>query len=173
MSLSRRALMASTLALTGAGFAARAVAQTASQTAPMPVYDEALVNNWQNWSWAKVELSVEAGGAKPLRAEGTPYQAVAFHHDPFDAAPYSKLTFFANGGADGGQSLMVKALVGGKAVDPGVTITLKARTWQPAAVPLKDLLGPGSVAGKMIDGLWFQAGADGAKPFYLDKIQFE
>lgn len=162
--LSRRAFFASAI-VASAGFTLNARAQTA----PMAIYDDALVNNWQNWSWAKVELSVDAGGVKPLRAEGTAYQAVAFHHEPFDATPYSKLTFYANGGAEGGQTLMVKALVDGKSVEPGVTITLKAKTWQPAAITLKDL----NAVGKMIDGLWFQAGGDGAKPFYLDKIQFE
>jgi len=163
--LSRRTLIASAFAAAGTGMATRAFA-----AAPMAVYDDALVNNWQSWSWAKVELSLDMGSIKPLRAEAGAWQAVAFHHDAFDASPYTKLTFFANGGVDGGQAISVKLLTGGKAVDPGVAITLKAKTWQPAALALKDLLGAG---GKTIDGLWFQAMADGAKPFYLDKIQFE
>ncbi len=167
MLISRRSLIASTAALAGvAAFGARA----ADKPAPMVVYDDELKNGWQSWSWAKVELSVPAGTVKPIKVEGDPWSALAFHHDPFSTEGFTKLSFFVNGGIDGGQSLAVKLIVDGKPIDSNVVLSpLKPRTWLPGEVSLKDLGG----AGKTIDGIWFQGQASAYKPYYITKIQFE
>ena len=163
--ITRRSLIASAAALTGAAIAAPVFAQAA----PIVVYDDELKNGWQSWSWAKVEMSVPIGGAKPMKVEGDPWQALALHHDPISMEGYSKLTFFINGGIDGGQSIAVKLLVDGKAVDSNYILQPKTKQWLPASVPLKDIGG----AGKMVDGIWFQGQAAAFKPYYIDKIQFE
>ena len=50
---------------------AQAPDTAATTTAPkeMRVYDTALAEGWQNWSWAKADLSVELSGSarKPIR----------------------------------------------------------------------------------------------------------
>src|SRR6187401_3036372 len=83
--------------------AGSAVAQS-SQTPPvtaniplpaqMPVYDTALSPGWQNWSWAKADLSVELSGSarKPIRVTAGPWQALYLHHEPFNTAGLKKLS---------------------------------------------------------------------------------
>lgn len=142
-----------------------------AQTPPTPfvVYDDGMQNDWQNWSWAKVELQVDAGGVKPIRFQGDPWQALAFHHAAFSTAGYTKLTFYINGGVDGGQSLAIKILADGKPIDSTYVIQAKAKTWAVVQVPLKDVGGDN----KTIDGIWLQGQADAFKPVYVDKIQLE
>ena len=150
MLISRRSLIASTAAFAGTS------ALPAFAAEPFVAYDDELKNGWQNWSWAKTELSVPAGGAKPIKVEGDPWTALALGHEPFSTAPYSKLTFFVNGGLAGGQNLAIKALVDGKPVDSNCVITLKAKSWQPASIALKDF----AADNKTINGIWFQGQAD-------------
>ena len=158
-------------ALTAACLLAFTPLAALAQTPPAPfvVYDDGMQNGWQSWSWAKVEFQVEAGGVKPARVQGDPWQALAFHHDAFSTAGYTKLTFYINGGVDGGQAIAVKVLVDGKAVDSNYVIQAKAKTWAVVEVPLKDIGGDN----KTIDGIWFQGQADAFKPYYIDKIQLE
>ena len=147
---------------------APALAQDA-KPAPIVIYDDALLNGWQNWSWAKVEMQVPAGSVKPIKVEGDPWTALAFHHDPFSTKGYTKLTFFINGGVDGGQAIAIKVLVDGKAVESNYVIAPKTKQWLPVEVLLKDIGGQDV----MVDGVWFQGQADAYKPYYITKIQFE
>ncbi|MBP2159415.1 MULTISPECIES: hypothetical protein [Asticcacaulis] len=167
MLISRRSLIASTAAFAGTWAGASALPAFAAE--PFVVYDDELKNGWQNWSWAKAELSVPAGGAKPIKVEGEPWSALALRHDPFSTAPYTKLTFFINGGVEGGQTLAIKALVDGNAVESNCQITLKAKSWQPASILLKDF----AADNKTINGIWFQGQATAYPAYYITKIQFE
>lgn len=81
------------------------------------VYDDELKNAWSNWSWAKVELSFQVREAKPIMVEGEPWSALAFDHEPLSIEPYSKLSFFINGGTQGGQTLVIKLIVDGKPLE--------------------------------------------------------
>lgn len=156
-------------------FAAMALIGTATavhaQTAPTPVvvYNDAMGDGWQSWSWARVTLQAPAGNVLPIKVEGDPWSALAFHHDPIYTKGYSKITFYINGGLDGGQMVAIKVLVNGKAVDSNYVIQLKAKTWAAVSVPLKDIGGQDV----NIDGIWFQGQADAYKPYYVDKIQIE
>lgn len=155
----------------GLGFTAPAAtfAQSAAAQAPIVVYNDALGDGWQSWSWAKVTLQVPIGNVQPIKVEGDPWSALAFHHDPISTKGYTKLTFFINGGVDGGQFIAIKVLVGGKAVDSNYVIPPKAKSWAKVEVPLKDIGG----ADTTIDGIWFQGQADAYKPYYVDKIMIE
>ncbi len=161
------------LSLAVLAFAGEAQAQTAvapAAPAPVVVYNDALSEGWQNWSWADVTLEAPAGNVKPIKVEGDPWSALALHHEPtIYTRGYSKLTFFINGGVDGGQSVAIKVLIGGKAVTSNYVIQLKARTWSAVSVPLKDIGGQDV----NIDGIWFQGQADAYTPYYIDKIQIE
>ncbi len=167
MMISRRSLIASVAGMTGAlAFSARA----ADKPAPLVIYDDELKNGWQNWSWATVALSVPAGQVKPIKVEGGAWSALALHHDPLSTAGYTKLTFFINGGVDGGQSLAVKLKTGDTMIESNIILApLKPRMWQPAEISLKDLGG----VDKTIDTVLFQGQADAYKPYYITKIQFE
>ena len=156
------------LAIVASCFAAPAFAQTPSK--PFVAYDEELKNGWQSWSWAKVTLSAPSGGSKPIKVEGDPWSALALHHEPFSTAGMSKLTFYINGGGNGGQILMVKATVDGKPVAAAeYEIKPKAKTWAVVEVPLKDI----GAEGKMIDGFQLQAKDSAYSAYYIDRIQFE
>lgn len=121
-----------------------AMAQAAPAPAPAPapaadpaatIYNKALGDGWQNWSWAKTELSVDIGNPRlPIKVEAQGYQALFLHHAPFSAAPYRGISMliqsvgseadlvviaFANGnpipdgtkvGADGKPEAMKKAI---------------------------------------------------------------
>jgi hypothetical protein len=143
-----------------------ALAQT---TSPFVAYDDELKNGWQNWSWAKVQFAAPVGGAKPIKVEGEPWSGLALHHDAFSSAPFTKVSFYINGGMEGGQSLTVKAMADGKPMEAGYTIQLKAKTWAVVEVPLKEL----AAGNKTIDGIVLQGGADSYKPYYVTRIQFE
>jgi hypothetical protein len=142
-----------------------------AQALPKPfiVYDDELKNGWQNRSWAKVALSTPAGGSKPIKVEGDPWSALSLYHDAFSTAGFSKLTFFINGGKEGGQHLMVKVMAGGKAIDANFLIQPKVKTWTVVEVPLKEL----GAEGKMIDGIIWQGQANAFSAFYIARIQFE
>src|ERR1041384_2850463 len=51
---------------------------TPASASAMTVYDTALTAGWQNWSWAKTELSVELNGSarKPIRVIAGPWEAL-------------------------------------------------------------------------------------------------
>ena len=155
-----------------AGLAASLLAGTVcaqAQGKPFIVYDDGLQNGWQNWSWAKVDLALPIGGAKPVKVEGEPWSALARHHDAFPTAGYSKLTFSINCGAKGGQQLSIKAVVDGKAVESSVAIEPKAKPWTQVEIPLKEL----GVEGKSIDGISWQGQATPYSAYYITRIQFE
>lgn len=145
-------------------------AQTPLQSpAPLLVYDDVMQPGWDNWSWAKVDLSVPAGNAKPIKVQGDAWSALALHHEPFSTKGYTNLVFYVNGGVDGGQAISVKLMVGGKPLDASYLVTPKTKTWAIAKIPLQDIDG----VDKMIEGICFQAQDKAYKPYYVTKIQFE
>jgi len=166
MSVSRRLFLA---ALGAAGVSGGSLARAGDLPQPLVVYDDELKNGFQNWSWAKTQLSVAAGNGKPIRVEGEPWSALALHHEPFSTEGYSKLTFVVNGGMNGGQSLMVKAMVDGKAIDADYVFQPKAKTWAIVEVPLKDI----NAAGKTIDTIIWQGQGAAYSGYYITRIQFE
>jgi len=139
--------------------------------AVMPVYDTALAPGWQNWSWAKADLSVELNGSarKPIRVVAGPYQALYLHHDPFGTAGMTKLSLLIQGSAAGGQ-VRILALIDGKTVGEGKLLALGNTGWTQVVVPLATL----GVENKTIDGLWVQNATDQELPkFYVTEIKID
>src|SRR5262245_35318807 len=77
------------------------LASSADEAAPssMSIYDTALGAGWENWSWAKTELSVELGGSarKPIRVEAAPWAALYLHHAAFSTQGYKTLELLVQG----------------------------------------------------------------------------
>ena len=140
-----------------------------AQTGPFLVYDNEFKGGWQNWSWAKVEAPATTSDTRPLRVQGEAWSALSLHHETFPTGQFSKLTFYINGGTEGGQRLTVKLMADGKALDSSYVIEPKARTWTIVEVPLKEL----SAHNRNIDGLMLQADVAAYKPYYITRIQFE
>ena len=137
----------------------------------MPVYDTALAPGWQNWSWAKTDLSVELNGSarKPIRVVAGPYQALYLHHDAFSTKGMTKLSLLIQGSAPDGE-VRILALVDGKVASEGKLLKLSNTGWTQVVTPLATL----GVEDKIIDGLWVQnaTGADLPK-FYVTEIKID
>lgn len=136
---------------------------------PFVVYDDELKNGWQSWSWAKVALATPTGGSKPIKVSGDPWSALLLHHDAFSTQGFDKLTFYINGGTEGGQSLMIKAMSDGKENASQFVIQPKAKTWAVVEVPLKDI----GAQDKTIDGIMWQAQGSAYGAYFITRIQFE
>ena len=156
-----------------------AAAMTQSKPAPAPatapaaaadpiatVYDKALGTGWENWSWAKTELSADIGSAHmPIKVEAQGFQALYLHHAPFSAAPYRSITMLIQ--AVGGEAeVRVIGIVNGKPIPDGTKVgadgqpELKMKVlkvvpggWTKVLIPLENL-GIGESA--TIDGFWVQ-----------------
>jgi len=137
----------------------------------MPVYDTALAPGWQNWSWAKADLSVELTGStrKPIRVVAGPWQALYLHHDPFSTAGMKQLSLLIQGSAAEGE-VRVLALIDGKTVGEGKLVKLNNTGWTQVVVPLATL----GVEDKTIDGLWVQNATGAELPkFYVTEIKID
>jgi hypothetical protein len=142
------------------------------------VYDEALQNGWQNWSWGSVidfsSSAVVHSGSKSTAITITNYWvtntwgAIYLHHPAFDSSPYANLTFWINGGPSGGQQLQVAAELSGT---PGPSVglaPLAASSWQQISIPLSAL---GVDNKPNMDGFWIQEAVGTPLPtFYLDDV---
>jgi len=153
-----------------AGCLAAGVARAQSSQA---VYADALVNGWQNWSWASVNPANGApvqAGSRSIAVSAGPWQALYLHQSAFDSTIYNSLVFWINGGASGGQQLQVQATLNGNAQTVVTLAPLPANTWQQVTIPLA-FLGVQSRAN--LDGFWIQDRSGTTQPqFYVDTISF-
>lgn len=161
------------LVLMPAGARAQAPASgSAPAGAPeMVIYDTALAEGWQNWSWAKTTLSTELGGStrKPIKVEAGPWQALYLHRDPFSTQGWTRLTFLIQGSVAGGE-VRALALVDGKIAGDGYLIKLGNAGWTQVEIPLVTL----GVEGKLVDGLWLQNASGNDLPkFFVTEIRLK
>ncbi len=106
------------------------------------IYDNALQNGWENWSWSSV---VNLSNATPfhtaapsISVTASAWGALSLHHTAFDTTGYTSLSFWINGGA-GGQILLVQAERSG-VPQPAVQLSaLAAGTWQHVNLSLASL----------------------------------
>jgi alpha-N-arabinofuranosidase len=148
-----------------------AIGTSARGQTDQAIYTDALVNGWQNWSWAQVNLSnlqpVQSGTAS-ISVSAGPYQALYLHHDAFDSSLYGSLVFWIDGGVTGGQLLQVQAELSGNAQTVVNLPALTANSWQRITIPLGSL----GVQNKSdLDGFWIQDRSGVAHPaFYVDSV---
>ena len=164
-----------TLKLRIASIAAALIASVAfaqtpdTTTSGMTVYDTALAAGWQNWSWAKANLSIELSGSarKPIRVIAGPWQALYLHHDPFSTTGMTKLSLLIQGSAPEGE-VRILALIDGKAVGEGKLVKLSNTGWTQVVTPLATL----GVEDKTMDGIWVQNATPADLPkFYVTEIK--
>jgi hypothetical protein len=141
--------------------------------ADVTVYNDALTSGWENWSW---DTTVNLGATTVVQS-GSNATAATFTNawagvylrltgSPL-AAGYSKVRFWVNGGAAGGQEIGVFLVDEADNQTAGPELTLTANTWTQVEVPLA---GFGSSAD--LYGLIWQDQSGAAQPtFYLDNIQ--
>src|SRR5713226_3135490 len=111
--------------------------------ANVPLYTDHLVNGFQDWSWGTrnwANTSPVHTGSGSASFSGTAWNvALSLNHSGFNSSPYSSLSFWANGGASGGQVLRLNAHVNG-ADGPLTNLTaLPAGSGQQYVIPLSAL----------------------------------
>lgn len=148
-----------------------ALALAKSVFADQVIYADALVNGWENWSWATTNLAATSpahAGSRSISVSAGAWQALYLHHAAFDSSHYTHLTFWIHGGSAGGQRLLVQAQLNG-AAQPAVTLTpLAANTWQQVTLSLASL---GVASKPNLDGFWIQDSSGTTQPtFYVDDI---
>lgn len=136
----------------------------------MIVYDTALQNGWENWSWAKTELSIELGGSprRPIKVESAPWQALYLHHAPFTGSDYKKISFLIQASVPDAE-VRLFALTDGKVIGEGRPVKFKNTGWTKVEVPLVTL----GVEDQPIDGFWLQNGENDLPKYYVTDIKLD
>ncbi|HLO98635.1 MAG TPA: hypothetical protein VK171_08580, partial [Fimbriimonas sp.] len=146
-----------------------------SEPAPattLEAFGDTLVNGWQNWSWATVDLNntnpVRTGSRSVRVTENAAYDGFYLHHDAIDASRYKTVSFYLHGGATGGQQLQVRATNSGLSNIAYNIPTLAANSWTKVDVPLS-LLG---VWGRGdFDGFYIQGRVNAPQAtYYIDDV---
>ncbi|MGD0815282.1 MAG: alpha-L-arabinofuranosidase [Verrucomicrobiota bacterium] len=141
------------------------------------IYSNALVNDWGDASY-NITLNysnatpVFSGSTKSISATITEaYGGIGFFHSPMADTNYGSITFWINGGPDGGQNLQMYGLLGADGADQGITYSLNtpvANTWVQYTVPLSAL---GVANATDFSGFVIQDGGGSSEPaFYLDDV---
>jgi hypothetical protein len=142
----------------------------------LPVYRDAWLNGFQDRLWLSHSLAntspVHAGAFSISVTPPSHWQGLYVHHAGLDTTPYASLSFWVNGGAQGGQRLQVQGLLGNANPPPDVyyRFNLPPDSWQQVTVPLAVL----GVENKTnLTGVWIQLTPNGASnTFYMDDLQF-
>ena len=142
--------------------------------APTIIYSDLLLNGFQDWSWGTrnfANTSPVHSGSESISASLTAWQGISFYHADLNANAYSSLSFWANGGTNGGQRLQVYAEYGANS-GPAVQIpALPANTWTQIVVTL-DALGVATATN--LNRFDLQLTASGTTgDFYLDDVQLD
>jgi hypothetical protein len=140
----------------------------------MSIYDDALVNGWNNWSWASVNTASTTTvhtGSNAIAVTADAFEALYLQHAALPTDAYESLKFWIHGGATGGQTLNVIALRNDVA-QPAVPIgPLPAGTWQEFAIPLAQL---GIANAADLSGLWLQENGGVTQPtYFVDDVSLE
>jgi hypothetical protein len=141
------------------------------------IYDNALENNWQDWSWSTtVNLNytgtyVHSGAASISATITSGWSALSLWHSAQDSSVYTNLTFWINGGASGGQQLRIYAELSSGAQPPINLPTLAAGAWQQMNFSLS-ALGVANQPNFIRFSIQDRSGA--AEPtFYVDDISLQ
>jgi len=140
----------------------------------MSIYQDALNNGWNNWSWASVNTGSATTvhtGSSAIAVTADAFEALYLQHPALPTGAYESLKFWIHGGATGGQTLNVVALRSGTG-QPAVHIgPLAPGVWQEFVIPLSQL-GIENVSD--LDGLWLQENGGVTQPtYYVDDVHLE
>ena len=135
------------------------------------VYDTALAPGWENWSWAKAELSIELGGSprRPIKVVAGPWEALYLHHAGFNTMGLKRLSLLIQGSVPD-REVRIFAITDGKPVGEGKLLKIGNTGWTDVQVPLATL----GVEDKVIEGIWVQnASATELPKFYVTDIRLD
>jgi hypothetical protein len=139
---------------------------------PLYVYTDRIVNGFQDWSWGTrnfANTSPVHTGADSISVSPTSNPGISFHQNDVNTSPYANLSFWANGGTNGGQNLKVLVTLGTSDQAPYTSLpALTAGTWTQFVIPLSSL----NAANKTnLARITIQPNGGLTGVFYLDDIQ--
>lgn len=136
------------------------------------IYEDALAEGWQNWSWATVNLASAAPvrrGSSAVSVTAGGWQALYLRRLALqDTSGFVALAFWIHGGETGGQTLQVSGLRDGSAQAAKAIPAPAAGVWARVVIPLAEL---GLAGANDFNGLWIQNASGAALfPFHVDDI---
>jgi hypothetical protein len=135
------------------------------------IYDDALENGWQNWSWATVNLgntSPVYSGSDSISVTASNWSALYLDVAAVDSSPFTNLTFWINGGTNGGQQVQVQGVLGSTSQAAVQLAPLPTNSWRQINLSMMAL---GVANQPNFTGFWIQAeGSSNVPTFYVDDI---
>lgn len=148
----------------------------AAVRAQQTLYDNALRNGWQDWSWCTRSFTCTSpvhSGTYSISFVPAGWAAVYLDlPGGVDGSQYDGLDFFIDGGAASGQDIRVVFVLGQTTVASVLLGTFlpggpSAGTWSSVRIPFDQA----GVNQQTFDGIWFQDNTGGAQPTtYLDDL---
>jgi hypothetical protein len=139
--------------------------------ANLPIYTDHLVNGFQDWSWAPRNMGstvVHSGTNSIAVTNAGFFTGISFHQSDFNSSVYTSLSFWANGGTNGGQTLDVYVSLGTVDQNHFSVSALPANTWQQIVVPLSSI----NAANKTnLARITIRLTGGNTTTFFLDDIQ--
>ncbi len=148
---------------------------SASPTLTRPIYDDALAQGWQDWSWAQDhDLAAPApvrSGSHSIAVTFGPWEGLRLHKASVDTLGTTHLRFYIHGGATGGQSLVVYLdldVGGSPQTGPALPVPPPpANAWAEVLLPL-GALNPTQAA---VTGITWKSWSGASQPtLYIDDI---
>jgi hypothetical protein len=139
------------------------------------IYGNLVFNNgWHEYGWGPRFVTnnpVHSGTLSYCLAPDGGWQAISLIQDDLDTSLYTNLTFWINGGSSGGQSVVVKGMLGGidqPSVGIGINGKLPTNSWLQVSLPLAAL---GCANKTNFDGIRLQSASPSAQPaFFIDDV---
>jgi len=137
----------------------------------LSLYTDNLVNGFQNWPWATVNLETTSpaphSGTYCMSVSDASDQALMLVGSEFNTIPYASLSFWINGGT-GGQRVQAVGLVDNNA-QKSYPLAALSNGWQQITIPLASL-GVSNVPN--CTGFWIQGTTGAAQAtFYVDDVE--
>jgi peptidoglycan/xylan/chitin deacetylase (PgdA/CDA1 family) len=137
-------------------------------TPPFVIYDDALRNGFEDWSWATHNLAATTpvhSGSRSISFEPDNWAGLYFHHAGVDTSAYHSVDLWVNGGATGGEDLIVAGWDGntflGQADIPAVLgHALRPNTWEHVTIPLSAI----GLSGRPLRDLYVQDNSGANQP---------
>jgi len=147
--------------------------EEAKAQAGLPIYTNDLVNGFQDWSWGTHNLSNTNpiySGTYSISASFVAWEALEFHCPDLATTGYSNLTFWANGGTNGGQILWVSAQLDNTNSLPFYTTSVfPTNSWKQFTIPLTTF--GAANQSNLVDFIFKLTSSGRTNTFYLDDIQ--
>jgi hypothetical protein len=154
----------------------RLIVASAAAQSDLTVYSNSLSNGFEDRWWMSHDVMntspVHSGPYSISVSVTNAWQGLYLHRGDLDTTPFVSLSFWINGGTNGGQRLQVQAMLGNSNPPPDVYYRFATLTdaWQQITIPLAAL---GVNDKTNLTGFWIQLTPAGStNAFYVDDIQF-